>query len=82
MIAKLYHTRPPDGRALSVAKAIGQVAPSMGKKALLVASDLFSCVHPEAKAAIIEIEDQTKLEKLEEVCAECGISVSTAEMPQ
>ena len=76
MTAKLYHTRPPEGRALFVAKAISQIAPSIGKKALLIATDLFSCAHPKEKAAMIEIEDHTKFGVLEEVCAACGISAS------
>ena len=79
MIAKLYHTRPPDGRALLVAKAISQVAPSIGNKSLLVATDLFSCAHPKDKAAMIEVEDEKEFKNLEEVCAACGISVSKNE---
>ena len=76
MNAKLYHTRPPEGRVLLVAKAISEVAPSLGNKSLSIATDLFSCAHPKEKAAIIEIEDLPKFGKLEEVCDACGISVS------
>jgi|GEM_PF-1621422 len=76
MMAKLYHTRTPSGRALLVAKAIQEASPSLGAKAVKLASELFSELHPKEKSMALEIEAPSRLKRLQEVCGECGIEVS------
>ena len=76
MIAKLYHSRTPSGRALVIAKAIHEVSPDLdGKEALLIASDLFACAHPEDKPTAIQIRVPQKLAHLKSESAKVGIVV-------